>query len=90
MQRKVLYHSLSHNNDLMFNKNLRDNTKSIVKYLNISKKDTCITTLPMSYVYGLSIINTHIYTGVNLVLNDHSVLKKKHYIIIQKHLITLL
>ena len=26
MQRKVLYHSLSHNNDLMFNKDLRDNT----------------------------------------------------------------
>ena len=26
MQRKVLYHSLSHNNDLMFNKDSRDNT----------------------------------------------------------------
>ena len=26
MQRKILYHSLSHNNDLMFNKNSRDNT----------------------------------------------------------------
>ena len=26
MQRKVLYHSLSHNNDFIFNKDLRDNT----------------------------------------------------------------
>ena len=26
MQRKVLYHSLSHNNDLLFNKDSRDNT----------------------------------------------------------------
>ena len=26
MKRKVLYHSLSHNNDLMFNKDSRDNT----------------------------------------------------------------
>ena len=65
--------------------NLRDNTKSIVKYLNISKKDTCITTLPMSYVYGLSLINTHIYTGGTLVLNDHSVIEKKFWISLQKN-----
>ena len=65
--------------------NLKENTKSIVEYLNVSEKDTCITTLPMSYVYGLSLINTHIYTGGTLVLNEHSVIDKKFLISLQKN-----
>ena len=65
--------------------NIKENTKSIVKYLNISEKDTCITTLPMSYVYGLSLINTHIYSGGTLVLNDRSVIEKKFWISLQKN-----
>ena len=35
--------------------NVYNNTESILKYLNISDADISITTLPMSYVYGLSI-----------------------------------
>lgn len=67
------------------NENLEENTKSIVKYLKILETDVCITTLPMSYVYGLSIINTHIYKGGTLVLNERSVIDKHFWITLQKN-----
>jgi len=59
--------------------NIDSNIISILKFLKISKKDTTITTLPMNYVYGLSIINTHLFTGAKIVLNDYSVLDKKFW-----------
>ena len=60
-------------------KNLEDNTKSIINFLKITDEDTCITTLPMSYVYGLSVINTHLKQGCTIVLNEQSVLEKKFW-----------
>ena len=43
--------------------NLKFNSKQIIEYLKIEKKDKIITTMPMSYSYMLSIINTHLYLG---------------------------
>jgi long-chain acyl-CoA synthetase len=68
--------------------NLKENTKSIAKYLSINEDDNCITTLPMSYVYGLSLINTHIYTGGTIVLNEHSVIDKKFWASLKKNKVT--
>ena len=59
--------------------NIDSNTLSILKFLKINKNDTTITTLPMNYVYGLSIINTHLFVGAKIVLNDYSVLDKKFW-----------
>ena len=59
--------------------NIDSNTLSVLKYLKINKKDTTITTLPMNYVYGLSIINTHLFVGAKIVLNNYSVLDKKFW-----------
>ena len=39
------------------NINLQSNTKSIIKYLKINSSHTTITTMPMGYSYGLSIIS---------------------------------
>ncbi len=61
------------------NKNLINNTKVICDYLSITEKDTTITTLPMSYVYGLSIINTHLYSGSSIALNSKSLVEKKFW-----------
>ena len=68
--------------------NLKSNTEAICKYLAISKKDTTITTLPMSYVYGLSIINTHIKQGATIVLNSKSIVEKGFWTLMQKHKVT--
>ena len=60
----------------------------ISKSLSISAKDIAITTLPMSYVYGLSIINTHINKGATIVLNTKSIVEKDFWIAMQKHRVT--
>ena len=65
--------------------NLNYNINSVVDYLNISQDDITMTTLPMSYVYGLSIINTHLNQGASIVLNHKSVLEKKFWNSLQKN-----
>lgn len=50
--------------------NLRANTESIVDYLRLSSGDRMMTVLPFYYVYGLSLLNTHIYVGGSLVLEN--------------------
>ena len=64
--------------------NIYSNTESILKYLNILETDITITTLPMSYVYGLSILNTHLNRGACIVLNNHSVIDKKFWTLLEK------
>ncbi len=50
--------------------NIVSNTEAIVDYLNITSAERAITALPMNYVYGLSVINTHLYTGASIILTD--------------------
>ncbi len=53
--------------------NLQSNAESIADYLGIGPGDRAATTLPMSYCYGLSVINSHLLRGAGLVLTDLSV-----------------
>ena len=56
--------------------NINDNTKNIVKYLKIKKNHKTITTMPPYYTYGLSIINTHLYSGASIVVTNTTVMEK--------------
>ena len=67
------------------NKNIEINTKDIIKSLKISKNHTTITTLPISYVYGLSIINTHLFSGAKIILNNTSIFQKKFWDFFSKY-----
>lgn len=53
--------------------NLQSNAESIAEYLGIGPHDRAATTLPMSYCYGLSVINSHLLRGASLVVTDLSV-----------------
>lgn len=53
--------------------NLQANAESIATYLQITPDDRAATTLPMSYCYGLSVINSHLLRGAGLVLTGLSV-----------------
>ena len=53
--------------------NLQSNAESISEYLAIGPDDRAATTMPMSYCYGLSVINSHLLRGAGLVLSDLSV-----------------
>ena len=61
---------------ILSKKNLITNTDQIIDYLKITNKDVTITTLPFSYSYGLSIINTHIFKRSKIVLNNLSVIER--------------
>jgi acyl-CoA synthetase (AMP-forming)/AMP-acid ligase II len=53
--------------------NLQSNAEAIASYLDIRPEDRAATTLPMSYCYGLSVINSHLLRGSGLVLTGLSV-----------------
>jgi acyl-CoA synthetase (AMP-forming)/AMP-acid ligase II len=63
--------------------NLISNTESIIEYLKIVQTDRAITTLPMSYTYGLSILNTHLYAGGSVVLTDKTLMDKKFWTLLK-------
>jgi len=59
--------------------NIKANTESIVKYLELDETERPITTLPMSYTYGLSIINTHLYVGASIILTQKTLMQKEFW-----------
>lgn len=59
--------------------NIRSNTEAIVKYLELDETERPITTLPMSYTYGLSIINTHLYVGASIILTEKTLMQKEFW-----------
>ena len=65
--------------------NLLSNTMSICEYLKIIRADRPITTLPMNYSYGLSVINTHLYAGASIILTDQSYAQKTFWDLFKKN-----
>lgn len=59
--------------------NVLDNAKSIAEYLKLDASERPITTLPMNYVYGLSIINSHFLVGATLLLTDKGLMQKEFW-----------
>lgn len=59
--------------------NLRANTASIVEYLHLTSDERPITTLPMNYTYGLSILNTHLAVGATILLTDKSLMQREFW-----------
>lgn len=59
--------------------NIESNTKSIVEYLGIQSDDKAITTLPMSYTYGLSIIQSHLMAGACIVMTERTIFDKEFW-----------
>jgi len=65
--------------------NVNSNTGKIINYLDIQSKDITITSLPISYVYGLSVINTHLQVGATIVVTNYSMVEKKFWELIENH-----
>ena len=59
--------------------NILDNARSIAAYLRLDETECPITTLPMNYVYGLSIINSHFLAGANILLTDKGLMQKEFW-----------
>jgi long-chain acyl-CoA synthetase len=68
--------------------NIKDNTKKISNYLNIKKKDRAVTTMECSYSYGMSIINTHLYSGASIFLTKKNFFDKNFWTLMNKIKVT--
>lgn len=60
-------------------KNVLANAKSIVQYLELDETEKPITTLPMNYTYGLSIINSHLLVGATILVTDKGLMQKEFW-----------
>ena len=54
-------------------RNVASNAASIAEYLKLDDTDCAVTTLPLHYSYGLSVLHSHLAVGARMVLGDLSV-----------------
>ncbi len=59
--------------------NLAANAESIAQYLQLTPQERPITSLPMSYSYGLSVINSHLHAGATVVFTEDGVLQREFW-----------
>jgi len=65
--------------------NIFSNAESISKYLSIDENERPITSLPMHYSFGLSIINSHMIKGATILLTDSSLMKREFWSFLQTY-----
>ena len=68
--------------------NLASNAAAIADYLKICACDKAITTLPMHYVYGLSIINSHLQAGASVALTNACLMEKRFWELLNSQQVT--
>ena len=59
--------------------NIKSNAESISEYLKIGCDDRAITSLPFNYSYGLSVINSHLFSGGSIILSNSSMMEDKFW-----------
>ena len=59
--------------------NLHQNAKAICKYLKVDSRDKAHCSLPLSYSYGLSVLNTHLQAGACVYLSELTPLSENYY-----------
>ena len=66
-------------------RNLQANASSIVDYLRIGAEDRCVTSLPMAYSYGLSVLHTHLLAGAQVLMTSGSFLQRDFWTFVRAH-----
>lgn len=51
-------------------RNVDANTRSIVRYLELTWRDRAMLVLPLSYCYGRSVLQTHLFAGGSVFMDD--------------------
>ncbi|MBO4263446.1 MAG: AMP-binding protein [Bacteroidales bacterium] len=65
--------------------NIRSNAEAIAQYLGIDASEKPVTTLPMYYSFGLSIINSHLLKGATILLTDKTIAQREFWDFMQEH-----
>jgi long-chain acyl-CoA synthetase len=64
------------------------NAQAIVQYLRLTEHDRAISTLALSYSFGVSILNSHLAAGAAMILTGQSLLSRGFWEMAQKSHIT--
>jgi long-chain acyl-CoA synthetase len=72
---------LSHNN-------LIANAAAIADYLNLNPSERAITSLPMNYSFGLSIINSHLFAGASIVITSEAITQRRFWTLFNNYNVT--
>jgi acyl-coenzyme A synthetase/AMP-(fatty) acid ligase len=64
--------------------NICSNAESIAEYLDISSRERPVTSLPMYYSYGLSVINSHLIKGATILLTGKPVIQKDFWTFVKE------
>lgn len=59
--------------------NIIVNAEQIAEYLKLDASERAISTLPMNYTYGLSIINSHLLVGATLLLTEKGLMQREFW-----------
>jgi len=68
--------------------NIINNSKAIQTYLKLNKNDVGITTLPLAYSYGFSVINIHLLQDLKIVCNKKSIMEKDFWHLVNRYKVT--
>lgn len=67
---------------------LHANAASIAEYLGLGPGEVPITTLPVSYSYGLSVLTSHLLSGARIVLTGRSVIDEAFWALFDREAAT--
>lgn len=59
--------------------NITSNGRAIAQSLSIGASDRAITTLPLSYSFGFSILNSHVVAGASMILTNSSITERSFW-----------
>jgi long-chain acyl-CoA synthetase len=68
--------------------NLVSNASSISEYLGLGSSEKAISSLPMNYSFGLSIINSHLFVGGSVVMTKESITQRGFWNLFKKFNVT--
>ena len=55
---------------MLSHRNILANTRAIVSYLELTSRDRVMCVLPFYYVYGLSLLHTHLAVGGSIIIDN--------------------
>jgi len=68
--------------------NLASNATAIADYLRLTASDRAVTSLPLAYSYGLSVLHSYLEVGASLVLTERSVMEPAFWSLARSHSVT--
>ena len=68
--------------------NLQSNAAAIADYLELAGSDRAVTSLPLAYSYGLSVLHSYLEVGASVVLTQRSVIEPAFWSLVRTRSVT--